>query len=359
MAPTNDFLPFCPTDTGSNLLSESDYTAAADRVSGNKPGVASAKLNNKALRQSAYIASQLAQFLANYTGLDVLDDATPAKLLAQMNASLLPIAPIVRQYLSGSGTHNANYLFMIASGNATAAATYTNNGITYTVVKTISSGLVLQATGSGAPLTSGTLTKASGSGDATLTFYAVRAALYIEVEMVGGGAGGSGGGTSAVSGTSGGDSTINSTLLIAGGGGAGSNNGGSGGAPTIASGPIGIGIGGGGAGAGGNGTGAGTYPMGGVGGSSAVGGSGAGGATGSGTAAATNSGSGGAGAGSPTQGHLGGGGGGSGAYIFARIFGPASTYTYAVGAKGTGGVGSESTGTDGAAGFITITEFFQ
>jgi len=46
---TNNFLPFSPTDTGTNLLTQVEYAAATDRTIGNQPGVASSKLNNKAI----------------------------------------------------------------------------------------------------------------------------------------------------------------------------------------------------------------------------------------------------------------------------------------------------------------------
>lgn len=66
-----------------------------------------------------------------------------------------------------------HWTFTVTSANATAGATYTNNGHTYTVTGTISSGTTLLATGdAGTPQTSGTLTKASGTGDATITFSA-------------------------------------------------------------------------------------------------------------------------------------------------------------------------------------------
>lgn len=80
----NNILPFCPTDTGTNLLTQGDYAVAADRTSGNQPGVASSKLNNKAIRQSTFIASQLAQFISDKTGNAVLDDGDTAALLAIM-----------------------------------------------------------------------------------------------------------------------------------------------------------------------------------------------------------------------------------------------------------------------------------
>ena len=62
-------------------------------------------------------------------------------------------------------------LFVTSSCNATAGATYTNNGSTFTVVTTVSSSTSLQTTGgAGAPAASGTLTKASGTGDSTIAF---------------------------------------------------------------------------------------------------------------------------------------------------------------------------------------------
>lgn len=76
-------------------------------------------------------------------------------------------------------TSNLTYTFTVAtpSVSPTAGATYTNNGITYTVVSYSSNSLV--CTGTGYPTASGTLTKASGTGDATLTFTAFTATYTI------------------------------------------------------------------------------------------------------------------------------------------------------------------------------------
>lgn len=64
------------------------------------------------------------------------------------------------------------YTFNITAGNATAGDVYTNNSQYFTVSDTITSGIILATTGTGKPLTSGTLTKLSGAGDTTLTFSA-------------------------------------------------------------------------------------------------------------------------------------------------------------------------------------------
>lgn len=355
---SNEILPFCATDIGTNLLTQVEYNAATNRTEGNQPGLASSKLNNKALRQSSYVASQVAQYLADITGTSILDDNTPAKLLAQLNAALKRIAPVVTVYSSSSGTHNLTYTFFIASGSATAAATYTNNAITYTVVATVASGLIIQMTGSGAPTASGTLTKASGTGDATLTFYAVRAPIALDVELVGGGGGGAGSGAGLGAGGTGGTTSFGTTLLsaIGGTGGATGGTGGAGGTASLGTGPLGDALSGGsGCSSGANVSGG----SGGSGGASAFGGAGLGplGANvTAGGAGKTNSGGGGGGA--STTGGSGGGGGGAGGYVKAYISSLLSTYAYAVGAAGAAGAGA-ATGGAGGSGHIVVRESYQ
>lgn len=107
--------------------------------------------------------------------------------------------------LTNNGTA-AGYLFRVASANATAGATYTNNGSTFTVLDTIVAGVFLAVSGTGT-LSGTTLTKTSGTGDATIAFSAgpqtmaaiTSAALapsatplYFKVTTVGGGGGGAG-----------------------------------------------------------------------------------------------------------------------------------------------------------------------
>ena len=359
---TNNYLTFCPNDTGTNLLTQSDYAAASDRTNGNQPGVASARLVNKAIRQSSFVTSQLAQMMADTLGLNVLDDGVTATLLAQLKATLLPKAPAIVTYASGSGTHNGCFLFTIASGSATIGAMYTNNAVTFTVVKTVASGTQLYASASGSPAVSGTLTKASGSGDATITFYAAQAPLYIRVRAVGGGGGGGGGGASSSNGGNGGDTTFGTTLIVAGGGalgGAAGGGTGSGGSATFGAGPTGVAIPGGG----GVGTGTGAAMGGGTGGNSMFGGGGQGSVPGnSGGAGSTNSGGGGGGGASDTTTNGGGGGGGGGS-VDCIISGATltQTFSYAVGAGGSaGGPGTSGhAGGVGAAGIIEVTQFYQ
>lgn len=65
-----------------------------------------------------------------------------------------------------------HYTFTVSGANATIGDTYTNNSQTFTVSKTLYSGTTLICTGTGAPTASGTLIKASGSGDVSITFSA-------------------------------------------------------------------------------------------------------------------------------------------------------------------------------------------
>lgn len=83
------------------------------------------------------------------------------------------VATKVKTALTNTGFFTATlnpYTFTVSSANATAGATYTNNGVTYTVVNTIASGTSLVMTGASKPTATGTLTKASGTGDSSITF---------------------------------------------------------------------------------------------------------------------------------------------------------------------------------------------
>lgn len=273
------------------------------------------------------------------------------------------LPPTIQKFTSSSGTYSLSYMFQIASGNATAGATYTNNGITYTVVNTIAAGLSLQATGSGAPTASGTLTKATGTGDATLTFYTATSPLWLEVEAVGGGSGGNGGGTTQPVGSVGGNTTFGSSLITCNGGAVGAGGGGGAGGTATATGLNGIILGGQ---TGQNGAIDNTStqsPAGTLGGISPFGGPGFGNNNTASGIAASGYGSGGGGgsyqrgAASPTA----GGAGGSGGYVKVIIPNPAATYAYAVGGVGANGSAGTSgyAGTSGMSGIIIVREHYQ
>lgn len=83
---TNEILQFAETDTGTNLLTQAEYLADAQRPIGNQPGVARSKLVNKALRQSSLIASGIAEFLADNQSNNITDSLTPQNIADYMAA---------------------------------------------------------------------------------------------------------------------------------------------------------------------------------------------------------------------------------------------------------------------------------
>lgn len=83
--------------------------------------------------------------------------------LPSMGRDVVPTAPAT--------TYLSHYLFTVASSTAAVGATYTQGGNTYTVLATTSAQTMLLCSGTGAPsATVGVLTKASGTGDTSISF---------------------------------------------------------------------------------------------------------------------------------------------------------------------------------------------
>ncbi|MDH4163337.1 MAG: hypothetical protein OEW15_11710 [Nitrospirota bacterium] len=375
--PTNNFVPFCNENTGTNLPTQNAYIADPNLPIGNQPGIASSAFNNKALRQGTTIAAVLAQYVSDTQAIDMLDNqntadhANPPALLKGLEAALRRLTPVITDYTSGSGNHNLSYKFFITNPSVapTAGATYSDGTTTYTVKTTYVNNTELHATGGTAPaVTAGTLTKTGGTGDATLTFYAYRRPLTMKVKIWGGGGSGAGGGVATPgNGTAGNASTWGS--LSAGGGAAGTwsvSGGGAGGTNTFSGNGFETP---GGAGQGGcyiNNAGVDIGGAGGRGGDSFGGGGGPGGSVSSaGQNGRANSGAGGGGGGAYSSGGTpvkSGGAGGAGGYIEADISNPSSQYAYAVGAAQTSvgsGTGGGANGGQGAAGRIIVYESYQ
>lgn len=255
---TNDFVPFCNNDTGTNLPTQSAYLADAALPIGNQPGIARSAFVNKALRQGTTIAAVIAQYVADTTLTNVNDDqdsndhAIPVAPLAKFNAALKILPPLRTIFTTGTlVTHYCSFYFFCASANATVNSEYTNGGNTYRVSATIAGGVMLLAQGNAGttPAASGVLTKSSGTGDATITYYAARSPLYMTVLAVGGGGGGGGTASSAATGGAagggGGGGTAFKTYSLPGGasyiysvgaagaGGAAGNNGGGAGTASV------------------------------------------------------------------------------------------------------------------------------
>ncbi|HCJ5720772.1 TPA: phage tail protein, partial [Escherichia coli] len=70
---TNNFKPFA-TAANANVTTQSDWEALPALSSGFVSGPAKSAQVNKALRQATFIASAVAQYVAELSGNDVLDD---------------------------------------------------------------------------------------------------------------------------------------------------------------------------------------------------------------------------------------------------------------------------------------------
>lgn len=69
----NNFKPFAAA-SGANVVSQTDYEALTALATGFTAGVAKSAQVNKAIRQATFIAAGVAQFTADASGADVLDD---------------------------------------------------------------------------------------------------------------------------------------------------------------------------------------------------------------------------------------------------------------------------------------------
>lgn len=89
--PTNDFLPF-GSAVGANVSTQAEYAALAARQNGFSSGTAVSKQLNKAWRQSSVMSATLAQFIADQSGNDVLDNGNLATI--QTNLALAVAAAV-------------------------------------------------------------------------------------------------------------------------------------------------------------------------------------------------------------------------------------------------------------------------
>lgn len=127
---TNSILPFASTDTGTNLLTQAEYTADAQRTTGNQPGIARSKLVNKSMKQASIMASGLAQFIASYQGNDVVDTLTNAQIAEYLLNAIRGVVPVPVEVPAGSvmfiSTNAAPSGYLKANGAAVSRSTYTN-----------------------------------------------------------------------------------------------------------------------------------------------------------------------------------------------------------------------------------------
>jgi len=116
MAVENDFLPFAVGESA-NVLTQAQYAALTSLLqNGFSAGIAPSVQLNKVWRQSSIMASVIAQFIAQQTGQNVIDDGTTATLLTNLTAAIDASVP-------GVVGQSRNLSMSVAAASATATLT--------------------------------------------------------------------------------------------------------------------------------------------------------------------------------------------------------------------------------------------
>ncbi|WP_264840381.1 hypothetical protein [Burkholderia cenocepacia] len=165
---TNDFLVF-GGGSSPNVIDQATYAALSARLSGFQSGTALSAQLNKVWRQSSIMAAVLAQFTANFSGQNAVDDGTTATLLANLqtainaagitapqfdNSTKLATTAFVgraagnfqtRKYVSGSATLVTSDTGSWIEAGGTGPSTITlpapaTSNLTYTVTNVTSNG---------------------------------------------------------------------------------------------------------------------------------------------------------------------------------------------------------------------------
>ncbi|ELE3011303.1 hypothetical protein WCW79_003694 [Escherichia coli] len=190
---TNNFKAFA-LDPNANVMSQADWEALPALLSGFTAGKASSAQVNKALRQSSTMAAVIAQFMADKTGQDVLDNGNTSQLEAIFASAIQGRLINVRVF--------------------TSSGTYTPTNGTKSIIVEVQGGGGGGGNAKATSSTTYTLTSSGGAGGYAKSRLTNLAASY-SVTVGAGGAGG----------FSGGQSVFGS--ITCGGGGAGSQIGGS------------------------------------------------------------------------------------------------------------------------------------
>lgn len=162
----NNFKPFA-RDPNANVTSQADWEALPALLSGFTAGKASSAQVNKAIRQASFIAAALAQYTANKSGLDVLDDGDLNGFISKMGTAFgkdFQALDATLSALAGLAT-GANKLPYF-TGNDTAAQTdLTSVGRDIIGKKTIADILTYLGLGETINKASGAMQKSANGAD--------------------------------------------------------------------------------------------------------------------------------------------------------------------------------------------------
>ncbi|WP_193147579.1 gp53-like domain-containing protein [Serratia marcescens] len=99
----NEFLPF-GTAANANVLPNADYQALPARSAGFNAGVAKSEELNTVWRQASVIASVVAQFIVNKSGMDALDNGDTGGLLDNLELAFSQQAKDALPFTQSMGT---------------------------------------------------------------------------------------------------------------------------------------------------------------------------------------------------------------------------------------------------------------
>lgn len=110
--PTNKIYKFAG-DVSALVLTDTQYNEDAQRLIGHQPGIARADLENKAIKQSSFIAEAVAKFIVDYAAVDVQDDQAASLVVTNLVAAIAAVSPgeaagFIKAF--GSGTPPSGYL---------------------------------------------------------------------------------------------------------------------------------------------------------------------------------------------------------------------------------------------------------
>lgn len=111
----NDFLVF-GGNGAANVIDQASYSAMDARVGGFSIGIAKSAQANKVWRQSSIMAAVLAQFIADCTGKDALDDGTTQALLTNLKQAV-PAAVNYAGVNSSQKINGANAANLLFNGS--------------------------------------------------------------------------------------------------------------------------------------------------------------------------------------------------------------------------------------------------
>ncbi|WP_434462872.1 gp53-like domain-containing protein [Serratia plymuthica] len=99
----NEFLPF-GTAANANIIPNADYQVLPARTAGFSSGVAKSEQMNTVWRQASTIASVVAQFIVNKSGMDALDNGDTAGLLENLEQAFAAQAKQTLPFTQSLGT---------------------------------------------------------------------------------------------------------------------------------------------------------------------------------------------------------------------------------------------------------------